>query len=191
MSVFLVHKQNWGIEKIGSRQAWNCILIPWLQAEADSYHLRHNSTCCQRDTKKLLPTGIPDLIYNEPRKYANAQDYKVGLPTCLKTYANLNYQVIIPKEVIDQLEEQLPPDHPVFQLIPKEWEVVVEGCYSCIYPGIEAAGGWKVTNFWEGFVSLTTLIGQALPDPGRDYLMTVTRPSGWEEADIDPRLGAL
>ncbi|KIJ33625.1 hypothetical protein M422DRAFT_183028, partial [Sphaerobolus stellatus SS14] len=86
--------------------SWIRILIPWMQEECDSYRMRRNTSQRRRDTKKLLPTGIPDLIYHEPAKYGNAKDYKV----------------IIPTAVIDELEKELaPPDHLVFQLILQEY----------------------------------------------------------------------
>ena len=69
----------------------------------------------------------------------------------------------------------------MFQLIPQEYAALIEACYTRVYSGILAAGGWQITNFWEGFIALSSLIAQQLPNPALDHLLTLTqaRPLGW------------
>ncbi|KIJ51691.1 hypothetical protein M422DRAFT_244021 [Sphaerobolus stellatus SS14] len=88
----------------------------------------------------------------------------------------IKWQVIIPTAVIDALEKELaPPDHLVFQLIPQEYATLIEACYICVYPGILAPDGWQIMNFWEGFMALSSLIAQQLPNPAIDHLLTLTQ----------------
>ncbi|KIK19056.1 hypothetical protein PISMIDRAFT_40156, partial [Pisolithus microcarpus 441] len=52
------------------------VFIPWLQAELDNYqdHINHSQKHC--DKKKVLPHGIPNLIYHCAEDYG-ALDFKV------------------------------------------------------------------------------------------------------------------
>jgi hypothetical protein len=52
------------------------VFIPWLQRELDAYRDCVNNTVKQCDHNKVLPHGIPNLIYNTPKDF-RALDFKV------------------------------------------------------------------------------------------------------------------
>ncbi|KAH0827414.1 hypothetical protein J3R83DRAFT_4072, partial [Lanmaoa asiatica] len=54
------------------------LFIPWLQREIDSYQQRVNLTQKRRDKRKILPHGVPELIYRNAEDYG-ALDFKVCL----------------------------------------------------------------------------------------------------------------
>ncbi|KAF8119494.1 hypothetical protein EV363DRAFT_1462101 [Boletus edulis] len=54
------------------------LFIPWLQAELDTYCDRINHTAKRRDRKKVLPHGIPELIFTSPEDFG-ALDFKASL----------------------------------------------------------------------------------------------------------------
>ncbi|KAG2343760.1 hypothetical protein BDR05DRAFT_975793 [Suillus weaverae] len=53
------------------------IFIPWLQTELNAYKDRVNNTAKHRDRNKVLPHGIPELIYNSLEDFG-APDFKVS-----------------------------------------------------------------------------------------------------------------
>ena len=52
--------------------------IPWLQQEADSYVYGHNTSCRRADCRKVLPSGIPDVMFENPES-VDTLDFKVSL----------------------------------------------------------------------------------------------------------------
>jgi hypothetical protein len=52
------------------------VFIPWLQRELDSYQDRINHTAKRRDRNKVLPHGVPELIYRSAEDFG-ALDFKV------------------------------------------------------------------------------------------------------------------
>jgi hypothetical protein len=53
-------------------------MIPWLQAEADSFLERHNNTAKRADRKKVLPAGVPNYIQANPQEF-DALDFKASI----------------------------------------------------------------------------------------------------------------
>ncbi|KAG1741220.1 hypothetical protein EDD22DRAFT_959081 [Suillus occidentalis] len=51
------------------------VFIPWLQRELDAYQDRINNTAKRRDRNKVLPHGVPNLIYELPEDFG-ALDFK-------------------------------------------------------------------------------------------------------------------
>lgn len=60
------------------------VFIPWLQAELNSYQDRVNNTRKRHDKKKVLPHGIPELIFRYSEDYG-ALDFKVYTMSILFT----------------------------------------------------------------------------------------------------------
>jgi hypothetical protein len=52
------------------------LAIPFIQSELDKYVHRNNSTRKRADRKKVLPHGIPDIIFEQPDQF-EAVDFKV------------------------------------------------------------------------------------------------------------------
>ncbi|KAG2344574.1 hypothetical protein BDR05DRAFT_947268 [Suillus weaverae] len=52
------------------------VFIPWLQCELDRYQDRVNNTLKRPDRNKVLPHGVPNLIYKSPEDFG-ALDFKV------------------------------------------------------------------------------------------------------------------
>jgi hypothetical protein len=62
-----------GISK--KRLVFRWLAIPWLQKEADSYMYRNNTSRRRASLQKMVPNGIPDVIYENPET-VDALDYK-------------------------------------------------------------------------------------------------------------------
>ncbi|KAG1782583.1 hypothetical protein EV702DRAFT_1065370 [Suillus placidus] len=56
------------------------VFIPWLQRELDAYRDRVNNSAKRRDRNKVLPHGVPNLIYNSPEDFGSL-DFKVFICT--------------------------------------------------------------------------------------------------------------
>ncbi|KAF9541946.1 hypothetical protein CPC08DRAFT_650399 [Agrocybe pediades] len=82
------------------------LFIPFLQYELDAYAERVNYSRKRSDPNKILPHGIPMDIHSSPKRFG-CLDFKVRL----KAYA------------INRARQlYAPPDNPVFQLVPPEFE---------------------------------------------------------------------
>jgi hypothetical protein len=53
------------------------VFIPWLQRELDAYQDRVNNTRKRRDRNKILPHGVPNLVYQSPENFG-ALNFKVS-----------------------------------------------------------------------------------------------------------------
>jgi hypothetical protein len=53
------------------------LAIPWLQKEADAYMYSHNTSRRRANRHKVLPNGIPDVMFENP-KSVGARDFKVS-----------------------------------------------------------------------------------------------------------------
>jgi hypothetical protein len=58
------------------RLVFRWLAIPWLQREADSYVYDHNTTRRRANRRKVLPNGIPDVMFEYPET-VDALDFKV------------------------------------------------------------------------------------------------------------------
>jgi len=59
------------------RLVFRWLAIPWLQAELDSWAHRFNTSPRRADKNKILPQGIPDIIFTKPQTYGH-EDFKVN-----------------------------------------------------------------------------------------------------------------
>ncbi|KAG1780221.1 hypothetical protein EV702DRAFT_950000, partial [Suillus placidus] len=84
------------------------VFIPWLQQELDAYQDRINNTAKRRDRNKILPHGVPNLIYHSAEDFG-ALDFKVrATSTCL----------------------YIKPSHCVFDLVPEGFGKCIQHCYN-------------------------------------------------------------
>ena len=54
------------------------LAIPYLQQELDNYVHLHNNTARRANRRKILPCGIPDLMFKNPSP-SGAVDFKVRI----------------------------------------------------------------------------------------------------------------
>jgi hypothetical protein len=59
-----------------ARLVFRWLAIPWLQKEADSYIYSHNTSRRRANRRKILPNGIPDVMFENPES-VDARDFKV------------------------------------------------------------------------------------------------------------------
>jgi hypothetical protein len=58
------------------RLVFRWLAIPWLQKEADSYVFNHNTSRRRANRRKVLPNGIPDVMFEHPAS-VDACNFKV------------------------------------------------------------------------------------------------------------------
>ena len=71
-----------------NRLIFRWLAIPWLQREADTYVYGHNTTRRRADRRKVLPSGVPDVMFENPES-ADALDFKVSQHLIEKLYSYL------------------------------------------------------------------------------------------------------
>ena len=69
----LTHHAYLGIPE---RLVFRWLAIPWLQREADSYVYGHNTSRRMPTRHNVLPSGVPDVIFENPESF-DALDFKV------------------------------------------------------------------------------------------------------------------
>ncbi|KAG1738475.1 hypothetical protein EDB19DRAFT_1982912 [Suillus lakei] len=78
------------------------VFIPWLQRELDAYQDRVNNTRKRRDRNKILPHGVPNLVYNSP-----------------EDFGALNFKITVEREALDHVRDlYINPSHVVHEEIP-------------------------------------------------------------------------
>ncbi|KAG1800559.1 hypothetical protein EV424DRAFT_1474841 [Suillus variegatus] len=90
------------------------VFIPWLQQELDAYQDRINNTAKRRDRNKILPHGVPNLIYN------SAEDFGA-----------LDFKIQIEPEALDFVQSlYIKPSHCMFDLVPEGFSKCIQHCYN-------------------------------------------------------------
>ncbi|EIN12498.1 hypothetical protein PUNSTDRAFT_61541 [Punctularia strigosozonata HHB-11173 SS5] len=109
------------------------IAIPFIQHELDKYVHRNNTTAKRADKHKVLPHGIPDIIFERPHRF-DAVDFHIN----------------VPHNILDQAQDQWAPrDHPVFQLVHPHFDEFIRPIYESLnLPATD------VTNFWTIYLAL-------------------------------------
>ncbi|KIK37536.1 hypothetical protein CY34DRAFT_15632 [Suillus luteus UH-Slu-Lm8-n1] len=87
------------------------VFIPWLQQELNAYRDRVNNTAKRRDRNKILPRGVPNLIYDSPEDFG-ALDFKVsidreGIDCVCNVYINASDPVF---DLVLPMKAPLEPD---------------------------------------------------------------------------------
>ncbi|KAI6005574.1 hypothetical protein EDD15DRAFT_2384304 [Pisolithus albus] len=105
------------------------VFIPWLQAELDNYRDRINHSRKRRDEKKVLPHGIPNLIYH-----------------CAEDYGALDFKVMVAPGAIDYIEQlYITQNHVVFDLVPASLNNLINSCYDQLgCPPVGRSSVWTV-----------------------------------------------
>ncbi|KAG2142390.1 hypothetical protein DEU56DRAFT_754729 [Suillus clintonianus] len=105
------------------------IFIPWLQCELDRYQDRVNNTLKRPDRNKVLPHGVPNLIYESP-----------------EDFGALDFKVTVKQDDIDYVRRlYVNPDHPVFDLVPRPLNNFIQGCYEDLgRPPITRQSVWTI-----------------------------------------------
>ncbi|KIK15352.1 hypothetical protein PISMIDRAFT_79839, partial [Pisolithus microcarpus 441] len=113
------------------------LFIPWLQQELDAYWDCVNNTAKRHDRNKVLPHGIPNLIYEAPGDYG-ALDFKVKVDPQVIEHVRTLY---------------IMPSHPIFNLVPPTFGVFVQECYEHMdHPSITHK------NVWTLYLNLCSMI---------------------------------
>ncbi|KAK7030365.1 hypothetical protein VNI00_008426 [Paramarasmius palmivorus] len=122
------------------------LFIPWLQAELDAYADRINNTRKRHQKHKITPQGGSPADMDEyPEEYGHVNHFtdKTNL-----TNAYYLFQLRIdPTNTILQDAEAIyaPPQHQVFELVPKEFEVEIEAIYTSLgKPEVSRDNVWKI-----------------------------------------------
>ncbi|KAF9231983.1 hypothetical protein BU15DRAFT_90769 [Melanogaster broomeanus] len=138
------------------------VFIPWLQQELDAYRCRVNNTAKRRDRNKILPHGVPNLVYQ------SAEDFGA-----------LDFKIMVEREALDHVRSlYIKPSHVVFDLVPEPLGECINRCYLNL-------GSPVVTrqSVWDVYLRLL----DALQTPSVD-LPPITLLQEDEEEDIVPLL---
>ncbi|KAG1908077.1 uncharacterized protein F5891DRAFT_974653 [Suillus fuscotomentosus] len=105
------------------------VFIPWLQRELDSYQDWINHTAKRCDRNKVLPHGIPELIYRSTEDFG-ALDFKIKIEKATVDHVRATY---------------IKPGHPVFDLVPSDLGDTLQMCYECLgHPVVNRKSAWTV-----------------------------------------------
>ncbi|KAI6038016.1 hypothetical protein EDC04DRAFT_2868507 [Pisolithus marmoratus] len=130
------------ILKHGVKEGWLVfcwLFIPWLQKELMGYQDHVNNTAKQHDHNKILPHGIPNLIYE------SAGDYDV-----------LDFKVKVDLATIKHIQKlYIKPTHTVFDLVPPAFSAFMEECY--VHMGCPSV---TCQNVWAIYHGLCSMIWQ-------------------------------
>ncbi|KAJ6466161.1 hypothetical protein C8R47DRAFT_991038 [Mycena vitilis] len=154
------------------------VFIPWLQRELDAYRERVNNTAKRADRNKVLPHGVPNHMYEAPEDYG-ILDFKVKVD---------------PESVAHVRNLYAPPDHEVFQLVPKDFGVLAAEFYFAMgQPPITR------TNVWDIYMAILTQF-QHLDNVHRmppeldehwGYALTIARDDHEDDIALIPNLTPL
>ncbi|KAI6001834.1 hypothetical protein EDD15DRAFT_2192588 [Pisolithus albus] len=105
------------------------VFVPWLQVELNSYQDRINNSRKRRDKKKVLPHGIPELIF-----------------TCAEDYGALNFKIMVTPAAIEQVRQlYVNSNHVVFDLVPPSLNAFIEACYLQLgRPSVGRTSAWQI-----------------------------------------------
>ncbi|KAG9083879.1 hypothetical protein FRC06_004327, partial [Ceratobasidium sp. 370] len=89
------------------------VFMALIQGELDDFRHRYNTSAKRSNTKTTLPSGRPKYIYLYPHQYDGEQ-----------------LKVEVPLEAVEQVRQlYAPPDHPVFQWMPPQFEAWAQKFY--------------------------------------------------------------
>ncbi|KAJ7759725.1 hypothetical protein DFH07DRAFT_918861 [Mycena maculata] len=154
------------------------VFIPWLQKELDAYRERVNNTPKCADRNKVLPHGVPNHMYEAPEDYG-VLDFKIKVDPQSITYVRNLYA---------------PPDHEVFELVPKDFgELAAEFYFAIGQPPVTR------TNVWDIYMALLTRFKHldnlhrmpAELDAHWGYALTIARDDHEDDIALIPNLTPL
>ena len=158
-----------------------------LQRELDAYVFMHNTTRRRANRRKILPQGIPDIMF-EKSHTVDASDFKVR-----NSVESNQDDILIADRLMsrkkwgfDEAEAKwAPPDNPVFQLVPSAFLEHVSSAY-------ETMGRPAVTfdSLWDIFLQLRDLVeGNEMSDRIESELDAHTSFDRDREQPAFPNLG--
>ncbi|KAG1797415.1 uncharacterized protein HD556DRAFT_1431118 [Suillus plorans] len=105
------------------------VFIPWLQHELDAYRDRMNNTAKRRDRNKVLPHGVPNLIYDSP-----------------EDFGALDFKITVERAAIDHVRGvYINSSHPIFDLVPPNLGNYIQMCYEQMgCPVVDCNSAWTV-----------------------------------------------
>ncbi|KAG2134218.1 hypothetical protein BD769DRAFT_1385810 [Suillus cothurnatus] len=111
------------------RLIFRWVFIPWLQRELDGYKDRINNTAKRRDRNKVLPHGVPNLIYNS-----------------VHDFGALDFKIVLEPGAIDHVRDTyIDPNHAVFDLVPQEFGDFIQRCYEELgRPLVNRQSAWTI-----------------------------------------------
>ncbi|KAI6045899.1 hypothetical protein EDC04DRAFT_2865074 [Pisolithus marmoratus] len=105
------------------------IFIPWLQAELNAYqdHVNHTAKWCNHN--KVLPHGVPELIFSTPQDYGT-----------------LDLKFMVDRAALKHVYHlYINPSHPVFDLVPSPLNTHLEACYNNLgCPAVTCHTVWDI-----------------------------------------------
>ncbi|KAF9254085.1 hypothetical protein L218DRAFT_812290, partial [Marasmius fiardii PR-910] len=120
------------------RNTFKWLFIPWLQTELDAWAEHNNKTKKQYQKDKTLPQGgSPDDMEEYPEEYGFV-NFKIPIR---------DQHAPILKEAEDLWAS---PDHEVFQLVPKDFAILIEHVYVHVLNKPEITRG----NVWTVYIGL-------------------------------------
>ncbi|KAJ7077312.1 hypothetical protein B0H15DRAFT_1003903 [Mycena belliarum] len=154
------------------------VFIPWLQSELDAYRNRVNNTAKRADKNKILPHGVPNHMYEAPEDFG-VLDFKIKVdPESISHVRNL----------------YAPPDHEVFELVPKAFaDLAAEFYIEMGQPSVTR------TNVWDIYMEILTQFlhldnAHRVPvalDEKWGYALTMARDDYQDDIDLIPNLVPL
>ncbi|KAG1906489.1 uncharacterized protein F5891DRAFT_1181900 [Suillus fuscotomentosus] len=105
------------------------VFIPWLQRELDGYKDHVNNSAKRHDCNKVLPHGVPNLIYESP-----------------EDFWALDFKIILEPSTIDHVRSTyIDPDHALFDLVPQEFGHFIQDYYHELgRPSVNRQSAWTV-----------------------------------------------
>ncbi|KAF8217983.1 hypothetical protein K438DRAFT_1914178 [Mycena galopus ATCC 62051] len=154
------------------------VFIPWLQRELDAFRERVNNTAKRADRNKVLPHGVPNHIVEAPEDYG-ALDFKIRVD---------------PASIAEVRTLYAPPDHEVFELVPKAFAQLAAEFYLHLgQPPITRTNCWDVyTALLSQFQHLDNL--HRIPaqlDECWGYALTMARDDYKDDISLIPNLTPL
>ncbi|KAG1745149.1 hypothetical protein EDB19DRAFT_1958789 [Suillus lakei] len=105
------------------------VFIPWLQQELNAYRDRINNSAKRRDRNKILPHGVPNLIYEAAEDFG-ALDFKIKLEREALGHVRSAY---------------IKPSHPVFDLVPQAFGEYIAQLYDRLgRPAVTRQSAWDI-----------------------------------------------
>ncbi|KAI6105017.1 hypothetical protein EV401DRAFT_1893017 [Pisolithus croceorrhizus] len=138
-------KEGWyDIENTLERLVFCWLFIPWLQEELLGYRDCVNNTAKRRDCNKILPHGIPNLIYESAGDYG-ALDFRVKVDPAAIEHVRKLY---------------IKPTHTVFDLVPPAFGAFIEEFY--VHMGRPSVTRQNVWTIYRGLCNMIRQHADAL-----------------------------
>ncbi|KAG2135401.1 uncharacterized protein EDB93DRAFT_1107149 [Suillus bovinus] len=105
------------------------VFIPWLQQELNAYRDCINNSAKRRDHNKILPHGVPNLIYEA------AEDFRA-----------LDFKIKLEREALGHVRSAyIKPSHPVFDLVPQAFGEYIARLYDGLgRPAVTRQSAWDI-----------------------------------------------